>query len=190
MNSVLFSPSSLCLNQTVADLCTQHWQEMQSTVKQEKKTPKSLESDKLTVKLKYLHSLRTVGCLDLITPPPQDPPRRPFCQVIGDVACLWSVGKADSRDTFSSVPRSRAKGDREWAPQQTCVKLPQVILYSQDDRFRKWMNLTFIHECTLGGFLISFSLTKLAFQDTEKIPNTKGRGNQVDLNPEIKIEPF
>lgn len=60
------------------------------------------------------------------------------------------------------------------------------------------MNLTFIHECSLGRFLTSFSLTttiKLAFQNTEKISNTKGtsywgRGNQVDLTPETKTEYF
>lgn len=50
MKSVLFPPSLLCLNQTVADLCTQRWQETQSRVEQEMKTPEPLGSDEPTVK--------------------------------------------------------------------------------------------------------------------------------------------
>lgn len=110
---------------------------------------------------------------------------------VADPAALKSAGKADGSSDAPGPCRVR-----ERAPQPIrSIVASGSIVQPRWWIFRKWMNLTFIHECSLWGLLTSLSVTttRLAFQNRGKILNTKGtsyweRGNQVDLTPENKIE--
>lgn len=110
---------------------------------------------------------------------------------VADPAALRSAGKADSS---SDAPGPCRVWERAPQPTHSIVALGSIV-QPRWWIFRKWMNLTFIYECSLWGLLTSRSVTttRLTFQNRGKILNTKGisywaKGNQVDLTPEIKIE--
>lgn len=120
LQSVLFSPSSLCLTLTQQGQETAEWSKR-------RKCPSSWHQ------MRLVPPLLVVFRFNSTPPPPRGLPRRfCFCQVISD-ADVWDL-LAELTAAISSVLH-RGTGWEQGPPQKPAVVSPQVRLHSQDDGF-------------------------------------------------------